>query len=456
MTAVEVEAAPHTSAPSAPRTRLPLRTVAIMLLTVSAATRLLWTSLSANGLNLVDLRVYVDGSAALADNQLYEFSTSFGSPDFALPFTYPPFAALLFYPLHHLPFTVVGLAWQVATIGAMYLVVRISFELIDSALDDTAKGDKRPDRRNATMIWCAVALWTEPVRTTLECGQVNVFIVAAVLAAARSARWWISGALVGLVAGVKLTPAISGLYFPAQAASGDRRVVGGRVRRDDRPEFRPHRQPVTRLLHESDRRRNQDRSSRVGRESVAARGVEPVGRIRRRDWSGVARRGVGRGCPCRVGLARARCLGRARCVARRAVPRVGRLADLVGAPLGVGDAVAHLAELRTAAASTRRASAGLVLVCRHSSGSSVGIDPGSALGVGHLTPWCSGLARCGERDRRGSVVRLARRDPMVRCAQPSAIRSIARASATSSSVSPPSECVDSVNVTLRQRISISG
>ncbi|MBJ8340881.1 mannosyltransferase [Antrihabitans sp. YC3-6] len=213
MTAVEVEAALHTSAPSAPRTRLPLRTVAIILLTVSAATRLLWTALSANGLNLVDLRVYVDGSAALADNQLYEFSTSFGSPDFALPFTYPPFAALLFYPLHHLPFTVVGLAWQVATIGAMYLVVRISFELIDTALDDTAKGDKRPDRRNATMIWCAVALWTEPVRTTLECGQVNVFIVAAVLAAARSARWWISGALVGLVAGVKLTPAISGLYF---------------------------------------------------------------------------------------------------------------------------------------------------------------------------------------------------------------------------------------------------
>ncbi|HEX7322622.1 MAG TPA: glycosyltransferase 87 family protein, partial [Mycobacterium sp.] len=37
--------------------------------------------------------------------------------------------------------------------------------------------------------------------------------VLAVLGAVYSPRWWLSGLLVGLAAGVKLTPAIAGLYF---------------------------------------------------------------------------------------------------------------------------------------------------------------------------------------------------------------------------------------------------
>jgi alpha-1,2-mannosyltransferase len=37
--------------------------------------------------------------------------------------------------------------------------------------------------------------------------------VLAVLYAVYSTRWWLSGLLVGLAAGVKLTPAVSGLYF---------------------------------------------------------------------------------------------------------------------------------------------------------------------------------------------------------------------------------------------------
>ena len=38
-------------------------------------------------------------------------------------------------------------------------------------------------------------------------------LVLAVLYAVYSTRWWLSGLLVGLAAGVKLTPAVSGLYF---------------------------------------------------------------------------------------------------------------------------------------------------------------------------------------------------------------------------------------------------
>jgi alpha-1,2-mannosyltransferase len=40
-----------------------------------------------------------------------------------------------------------------------------------------------------------------------------VFLVLAMLWAAYSTRWWVSGLLVGLAAGVKLTPAITGVYL---------------------------------------------------------------------------------------------------------------------------------------------------------------------------------------------------------------------------------------------------
>src|SRR5690606_5712641 len=43
--------------------------------------------------------------------------------------------------------------------------------------------------------------------------QVNVVLVLAVLCAVSTTRWWLSGLLVGLAAGIKLTPAVAGLYF---------------------------------------------------------------------------------------------------------------------------------------------------------------------------------------------------------------------------------------------------
>ena len=63
------------------------------------------------------------------------------------------------------------------------------------------------------MLWTAVGMWIEPLRSTFDYGQINVLLVLAVLYAVYSTRWWVSGLLVGLAAGVKLTPAVSGLYF---------------------------------------------------------------------------------------------------------------------------------------------------------------------------------------------------------------------------------------------------
>ena len=85
-------------------------------------------------------------------------------------------------------------------------MVRVSQRLL-AVDDDFAKG------RRVAMAWTAVGIWFEPLRSTFDYGQIDVLLVLAVLYAVYSTRWWLSGLLVGLAAGVKLTPAVGGLYF---------------------------------------------------------------------------------------------------------------------------------------------------------------------------------------------------------------------------------------------------
>ncbi|UUO02917.1 mannosyltransferase [Mycolicibacterium novocastrense] len=179
-----------------------LAAAAPVLLMVSIAARLAWTYLVPNGANFVDLHVYVGGAGTLDQpGALYDYVYAEQTPDFPLPFTYPPFAAVVFYPLHLLPFGLVALLWQLGIIAALYGVVRISQRLLGS-------GDRR-----AAMLWTAVGIWLEPLRSTFDYGQINVVLVLAVLYAVYSTRWWLSGLLIGVAAGLKLTPAVSGLYF---------------------------------------------------------------------------------------------------------------------------------------------------------------------------------------------------------------------------------------------------
>jgi len=174
-----------------------------MLLVVSILARLAWTYLVPNGANFVDLHVYVGGADALdGPGALYDYVYADQTPDFPLPFTYPPFAAIVFYPLHLLPFGVVAFIWQIGIIAALYGVVRVSQRLMGLQ-----------SQRRVAMLWTALGIWTEPLRSTFDYGQVNVVLVLAVLCAVSTTRWWLSGLLVGLAAGIKLTPAVAGLYF---------------------------------------------------------------------------------------------------------------------------------------------------------------------------------------------------------------------------------------------------
>ena len=176
-----------------------------LLLILSVSARLAWTYLAPNGANFVDLHVYIGGAATLDHpGTLYSYVYADQTPGFPLPFTYPPFAAVVFYPLHLLPFGLVAFLWQVGTMAALYVSVRISQRLL---------GVPAGSSHRVAMLWTAISIWLEPLRSTFDYGQVNVLLMLAVLWAAYSTRWWLSGLLVGVAAGIKLTPAISGLYF---------------------------------------------------------------------------------------------------------------------------------------------------------------------------------------------------------------------------------------------------
>lgn len=180
-----------------------LQKLALPLLILSIAARFAWTYLAPNGANFVDLHVYVGGAAALDHpGTLYSYVYADQTPDFPLPFTYPPFAAVALYPMHFVPFGLLAFLWHVAIVAALYGVVRVSQRMIGTAAD-----------RRAAMLWTAVSIWIEPLRSNFDYGQINVFLVLAVLWAVYTTRWWLSGTLVGLAAAVKLTPAVAGIYL---------------------------------------------------------------------------------------------------------------------------------------------------------------------------------------------------------------------------------------------------
>jgi alpha-1,2-mannosyltransferase len=179
------------------------RRLAPVLLAASIGARLCWTYLAPNGANFVDLHVYLGGAETLnRAGTLYSYTYADQTPDFPLPFTYPPFAAVVFYPLTFLPFWLVAAGWQIGIVAALYGVVRVSQRLLGIV------GGVR-----TAMLWTAVSIWLEPLRSTFDYGQINVALAFMSLCAVYSSRWWVSGLLLGSAAGIKLTPAIGGLYF---------------------------------------------------------------------------------------------------------------------------------------------------------------------------------------------------------------------------------------------------
>lgn len=178
--------------------------LAPIVLAVSVIARLASTMIYyfVAGDGFFDLHVYVIGGAALDHpGTLYDVFYIDPTKGETLPFTYPTFAAIVFYPLHFLPFWLVAFLWQVAQIAGIYVCIRISQRFVGG------------ESRRVALLWTAVAVWLEPVASSIQTGQIGIFLMLAVLYAAYSTRWWLSGLLIGIGAGIKLTPAITGFYF---------------------------------------------------------------------------------------------------------------------------------------------------------------------------------------------------------------------------------------------------
>lgn len=156
-----------------------------------------------------DTAVYQAGASALMHGQpLYDSDTLPSEPSYAqLPFTYAPFAALVFVPLVVFPVQIawglLGVLSDLALAGVAYLVLR--------------KVARRPAWLSPA--WGAAVVFgvtqvTAPVTGTLGYGQVNAVLMALIALdvlvvcgrAGRVGRF--GGVLVGVAAAVKLTPLI--------------------------------------------------------------------------------------------------------------------------------------------------------------------------------------------------------------------------------------------------------
>ncbi|GAA0949855.1 glycosyltransferase 87 family protein [Kribbella koreensis] len=173
-----------------------------LLVLVVILTPLLYFSWSGN----VDLNVYrTGGYAYLHDISLY--SEGFGQlvPWVALPFTYPPIAAVLFVPLHLLPMPLADLTMCVGSAaGLTATMLVIAYRL-------------RGWNKHAITLGLAAtvaAFAFEPIRSTIGFGQINLMLMALVaLDCLLPQTRWPRGALVGLAAAIKLTPAVFVVYF---------------------------------------------------------------------------------------------------------------------------------------------------------------------------------------------------------------------------------------------------
>ena len=158
-----------------------------------------------------DLFVYRYGGRAVLDGlPLYEAD----DPVTGYPFTYPPFAAVVMVPLALIPVWLSAALWTATSVGAMAAVVVVARR---------ALGQTTPGWLVALLTAAAVAL--EPVWQNLSFGQVNVLLMLAVLVdlVGPQRRW--SGVLVGIAAGVKLTP----LLFVVLLVLIGRRTAAGRA-----------------------------------------------------------------------------------------------------------------------------------------------------------------------------------------------------------------------------------
>ena len=145
----------------------------------------------------IDLEVYRAGGLAVLDGRsLYDHPLVA-----SLMFTYTPFAAIIFAPLALLPLLGTEIVYSAVTVLLLLFSVARCWRWMGYRRDRAAVG--------IVLLGTALALMFEPVRTTLYLGQINVLLLAIVVAdLLRTRRSGWMGVGVGIAAGIKLTPLV--------------------------------------------------------------------------------------------------------------------------------------------------------------------------------------------------------------------------------------------------------
>ena len=157
---------------------------------------------------LLDLHIYRLAGRSIGTDRLYDFR----DPQSGLPFTYPPFAGVLFS------------AFGLVSEGAAAIVMTVASALAATALAGLVARRLPLDRSwwpAATVLVLAIGAAGEPVQSTIEFGQVNLvlflLVAWAVLLPGR-----LPAIGLGVAAGIKLTPAIFivGLFLTGRPREG--------------------------------------------------------------------------------------------------------------------------------------------------------------------------------------------------------------------------------------------
>ncbi|TXG92881.1 DUF2029 domain-containing protein [Rhodococcus rhodnii] len=149
----------------------------------------------------MDLSVFQDAGRAFREG-LPLYSADFPSTS-GFRFIYPPFAAVLFAPLASIGATVLQVGWTVLNIVLVWWIVRTVLRALNV-----------PRATVVAIAVAGVALLLEPVRSNFAFGQINIVLVALVVADCLGVLpRRLRGVGVGLAAAIKLTPAAFGLIF---------------------------------------------------------------------------------------------------------------------------------------------------------------------------------------------------------------------------------------------------
>lgn len=144
---------------------------------------------------MIDLQVYQRGAGELLNGQpLYAVHPG------ELPFTYPPFPAILFVPLYF---------FGLIPAAILFTLVSLACYAVFAVVCARSLGLSWP----ATAFGSVVGLMFEPILHTLGLGQINLVLAVLIVVDCLVMPARQRGILLGIAVGIKLTPGIFVLYF---------------------------------------------------------------------------------------------------------------------------------------------------------------------------------------------------------------------------------------------------